>query len=230
MITLIDSLYDFAIKNYAQAEAYDFPLSFPNGSGYDEQIIRVWARNEEEAERRATKYAVCLLQKRREKNSDKYLGLVFNASDYKPKALVASPMVWRSPVYSRGIEKLFNPVGMKTGTLFKRSIQNLLESRKGNESSKELSFDSLVIIRRNCTVTLSVYLALTILGAMFCILGITKIEGLSVLKFFMSPYIAAGIVCSFIGVISTVSSIHDMKRIITLITEKQHTTVGEQRV
>lgn len=216
--SLIDGVYDLYLQRSGKGQLYEVPIHIKQDDRLEEIPITVWAKNEREAEERALAQAQNLEHRGKESIEQRSMGLVLPRSHYKPKSTfkaATSPFaVWRDPVYKKGLSNVFRPMGYRFGTMTRLSIRDLKQQMQTAPTDAEPTKGYLTKALKVNIVSLFIWVGLSIIGLVFLLLGFHPGNAGRFVLDWLNPYIAAGIMCLFVGGVAVFKTCRDYRWIV----------------
>jgi hypothetical protein len=232
--SLIDGIYDVYLQKTGYGQEYDVPICIEEHGSVRKLPIRVWAKNEKEAEERAIARAHTISFKRNQSLEQKSMGLVLPKEHYKPKGVVrtiVSPIaVWRDPVYKKAWSNIFGAVGYRVGTMTKLSISELKKQVTEVNESGDVNRDYLIQSLKVNIVSIFIWVGFSILGAVFLVLGFHPGNVGRFVISWLNPYIVAGVMCFFVGTLAVYKTVRDYIWIIKKIDEIEKQLLDEENL
>jgi hypothetical protein len=223
--SLIDGIYDVYLQKTGNGQEYEVPICIEEHGSVRKVPIRVWAKNEKEAEERAIARAHTISFNRNQSLEQKSMGLVLPKEHYKPKGVartIVSPIaVWRDPVYKKAWSNIFGAVGYRVGTMTKLSISELKRQVTEVNESGDINRDYLIRALKVNIISIFIWVGFSIMGVVFLMLGVHPGNAGRFVISWLNPYIVASAVCLVVGTLAVYKTVRDYIWIIKKIDEIQ---------
>ncbi len=230
--SLIDGIYDVYLQKTGKGQEYEVPICIEEQGTVHEMPVRVWAKNEKEAEERAIALAHTISFDRNQSIEQKSMGLVLPKDHYKPKGVartIVSPIaVWRDPVYKKAWSNIFGAVGYRVGTMTKLSISELKRQVTEVNESSEINKDYLVRALKVNIISIFIWVGFFILGIVFMMLGFHPGNAGRFVITWLNPYLVASVVCLFVGTLAVYKTVRDYIWIINKLDEIEQQLLDEE--